>query len=881
MKITSDKLRTMFLNFFKKHGHEVVASSPLIPMDDPTLLFTNAGMVQFKNVFTQKETRPYKKACSSQKCVRAGGKHNDLENVGQTARHHTFFEMLGNFSFGDYFKEEAIKRAFEFLTKEVGLEKERLVVSVFEGDDAVPADEESYKIWRDIIGIDEKKILRLGRSDNFWQMGDTGPCGPCTEIYYDRKNIKAGFGSQGDDAQIVEIWNLVFMQYERFDDGTLKKLPAPCVDTGMGLERLTCVTNDLASNYETDLFVPLIEKIQSISNKKYSFSDSLDDMSMRVIADHSRATAFLMADGLSPSNEGRGYVLRRIMRRAIRFGAKIGLEKPFFHEVCSKVCDVMSSVYPELSAARSLIERQTLQEEETFRKTLSKGIELFHNATAHLQSKGTLSGSTVFKLYETYGFPPDLTEDLANEKSLQIDWKTFEEEKKAHEEKSAGSLGIKVNDEIFLQLKEKYGTTSFFEDKEEIDVKIIALIKDGKAVESIGLDDECFALFNQTNFYGESGGQVGDLGTIISKDFEAKVTDTQKINGVNVHRIKVVKGQVKIGQTATAKIDYQRRQAIKRNHSATHLLHSALRTVLGSHVTQKGSLVEPNRLRFDFSHFASLTQAELDKVEHLVNSWILANEEAKVSIMPIHEAKNSGALALFGEKYEDNVRVLKMGTHSTELCGGTHCHRTGDIGGFVITSESPLAQGVRRIEAITGFETINFYHQSEKILKDLVNIFGVNKESLQQRSLQLVEEIKKHQKESQKINADNLKNKAHLIADKAEKIFGYNFVSQLVDFTNDSKELLSYADFIRDKIKSGIVLLGVKSDEDKCLILLALSKDLVGKLHAGNVIAKIAPIIGGKGGGRPDIAQAGGKETKLLAKALEEGKNIIEEFLKQ
>lgn len=872
MKFTSIFLRQAFLDYFAKHNHTLVKSSPLIPNNDPSLLFVNAGMVQFKNIFTQKEIASYKTATSSQKCVRAGGKHNDLENVGQTARHHTFFEMLGNFSFGDYFKEQAIVLAYNFLTKELGLDKNRLRVSVFAGDEQVPHDEEAFLIWRDKIGIDEKNILKLGRSDNFWQMGDTGPCGPCSEIYYDRGNLPAGFGNESDDDRIVEIWNLVFMQYEQMPDKTLKKLPSACVDTGMGLERLACVINNLSSNYDTDLFLPLLDEIKTIAHKNYNKSTSQDDMSMRVIADHARATAFLMADGLQPTNENRGYVLRRIMRRAIRHGEMLGIHKPFFHKICLKVIENMHSVYPELLQAKSLIEKLTMQEEENFRKTLSKGIELFNNFLSNSDQK-TLSGALVFKLYETYGFPPDLTQDLAKEKNLVINWQEFEEEKQLHESKSGSSLGIKA-DEGFTNLPHE--KTVFLEESNNSSSKIIALFNEQKMPTNIlSSKEKGFIILEKTPFYGESGGQVGDTGKIYDEHNLAVVTDTKKYQNIHIHCVEITKGQVTLNQIITAQIDQEKRAEIKRNHSATHLLHSALRNILGEHVTQKGSLVDSERLRFDFSHFAALSNEEIQKVENLVNSWILSNEKATVSLMSLEEAYKKGALALFGEKYQQQVRVLQMGSHSTELCGGTHCHNTGDIGSFFIVSESPLAQGVRRIEAITGEKAVNYARSNELILKNINTLLGCNKESIISQVKSLQEEIKNNKKIIESFNKDLFKQKASEACNNSQLIKNIKLVTQKINFIKDTKDILFYADLIRDKLVSGIVILGCEISSDKCLLLVAITKDLTTSFNAGSIVSAIAPLIGGKGGGRADIAQAGGKESHNLDKALQEAVKII------
>lgn len=874
MNIPSNELRARFLEFFKRHGHTIEKSAPLIPADDPTLLFVNAGMVQFKNVFTKKETRPYKKAATSQKCVRAGGKHNDLENVGQTARHHTFFEMLGNFSFGDYFKEEAIRLAWRFLTEEIGLDKSRLSVSVFAGDSQIPADTEAEDIWHTKIGLAKEKIKRLGRADNFWQMGDTGPCGPCTEIHYDRSGVTIGFGGNNPDDQNIEIWNLVFMQYEMLADGSLKPLPAPCVDTGMGLERLACVVNGLASNYDTDLLQPLVKKAAQLSHKTYQASDLAPDMAMRVIADHARATAFLIADGLFPGNEGRGYVLRRFMRRAIRHGAHhLGLTEPFFHLVCLEVIAIMGDAYPELKDVRALIEKVVMQEEENFRKTLDRGLILFASQTKDLKGGENLSGEVVFRLYETYGFPPDLVEDLAKEKGLLIDWSRFDAAKKEHEEKSAQGLGLKGVDDVFLQLKEKIPTTEFIDQATLADITVLALLKDNQEVTQLQAGESGIMVCNKTPFYGESGGQIGDIGQLVGPAIKITVTDTKKVGGLHIHLITVEQGLIKPHQALTATVDWARRQSIRRNHSATHLLHSALRMVLGTHVTQKGSLVAPDRLRFDFSHFEALTKDELARVEDLVNEWILANEEATVHTMTIDEAKAHGALALFGEKYDHVVRVLDMGSHSIELCGGTHCHRTGDIGSFRITSEGPLAQGIRRLEAITAEACVKSSRQSEQLLKDLGQKLGVKIDDLPLRVEQLLTQLKEAERARKSQATSSIKDLADKAVAQAQRVGSITLVSELVSFA-DAELLRTYADMIRDRLQHGVVALGQKLADDKCVILVAATKD-ISHLHAGKIVAEAALAIGGKGGGRPDFAQAGGTNSQGLMSALKKISEII------
>lgn len=874
MTIASNHLRKSFLDFFRRHHHFIEKSAPLIPADDPTLLFVNAGMVQFKNVFTQKETKPYKRAATSQKCVRAGGKHNDLENVGHTARHHTFFEMLGNFSFGDYFKEEAITMAWQFLTEELKLDKSRLSVSVFAGDAQVPADTEAEAIWRDTIGLPQEKIKRLGRADNFWQMGETGPCGPCSEIHYDRGDIEIGFGGDNPDDRNIEIWNLVFMQYEMFADGSLKPLPAPCVDTGMGLERLAAVINQVPSNYDTDLLRPFVKKAEELSKKTYTGSNSADDVAMRVIADHARASAFLIADGLFPSNEGRGYVLRRFMRRAIRHGAQLGLTDVFFHHVCAEVVRVMGEAYPELLEARALLEKVVRQEEEAFRKTLDRGLLLFAAQTKDLKKGDALGGDVVFRLYETFGFPADLTEDLAKERGLLIDWATFSEAQKEHEARSSSGLGLKGVDDLYLRLAECLPKTEFTDIKESTNCKLLAVLKDGREAEGLNAGEHGIIILDHTPFYGESGGQIGDTGVLAAGNFNANVTDTKKAAGLHLHFVTVQSGSIKVNDKLTATINWARRNAIRRNHSATHLLHSALRTVLGSHVVQKGSLVAPDRLRFDFAHFEALTPHDLAKVEDLVNQWVLANEAAKVHVMSIDEAKAYGALALFGEKYESSVRVLDMGTHSIELCGGTHCHRTGDIGSFRIVSEGPLAQGIRRLEAITGEGAVVHGRAADRLIKDLSMKLGVKSDELSARIDTMMASVKEAERALKSQSTASLKDHADAAA-KAAHVHGtLKIVSQEVPFISDAENLRLYADLVRDRLQTGVVALGL-AQGDKCTILIALTKDLAGKLHAGKMVAELAPLIGGKGGGRPDFAQAGGSNANNLKTVLAKVADLV------
>lgn len=864
MTIFSTDVRKAFLEYFKKNGHFIEKSAPLIPHDDPTLLFVNAGMVQFKNVFTQKETRGYKTAASSQKCVRAGGKHNDLENVGKTTRHHTFFEMLGNFSFGDYFKEQAITYAWEFLTRELKLDKDLLSVSIFAGDKEVPRDDEAFRIWHKVIGLSANKIKELGRKDNFWQMGDVGPCGPCTEIHYDKTNIPMGFGEGGADEQVMEIWNLVFMQFEMGTDGFLKNLPAPSVDTGMGLERILSVMNKVGSNYDTDLFLPLIDEAAKISNKVYKNSNSLNDISLRVIADHSRAASFLIADGLFPSNDGRGYVLRRIMRRAIRYGSLLGLKDPFFHDICLKVVKNMGEVYPELEQAKSVIEKIVHQEEEAFRRTLDRGLILFGEESQKLKNN-LLKGQTVFKLHETYGFPPDLTQNLAEEQGLSIDWVGFEQAKKEHEDRSQSDLGLKGIDDAFLNLAKTLPKTEFIEQKkdESFLVNIIAILK-----------DKNIAVFDRTPFYAEGGGQVGDIGIAYGDGVKADIIDTKKALGIHLHEYKLLAGKLKVGDKICLKIDWPRREAIKRNHSATHLLHSALRQVLGEHVTQKGSLVAPDKLRFDFSHFSPLTLNELKEIEKLVNQWVLANEEAKVRIMTPEAAKKHGALALFGEKYGEEVRVLDLGSHSIELCGGTHVDRTGDIGLFKIISESPLALGIRRIEAITGLLCLDMMNHREEMLKNISQYLESSVEEIEEKLKKLKKDLKQKDQFLKEYILKDLKERANLAVENAIDLHDKKIIIQEIDFISDPKDLRLYSDLIKDKIKQGIIILGHKTPSSVS-VLISITKELSQKIAAGKIVSAISELIGGKGGGRPDFAQAGGNNPQGLKNALDYALELI------
>ena len=831
---------------------------------------------RFKDVFTGREVRPYRRATSSQKCVRAGGKHNDLENVGRTARHHTFFEMLGNFSFGDYFKRDAIKLAWGFLTEDLGIDPKRLSVTVFEGDAQTPADTEAEGIWRDEIGLPKERITRHGAKDNFWQMGDTGPCGPCTEIHFERGDVKGAFG--GDDPEgdrVLEIWNLVFMQFERMPDRSLVPLPAPSVDTGMGLERLAMVMGGHASNYDTDLLRPLVAFSEDKLNKKYTSSDGADDVAMRVIADHARTTAFLIADGVLPGNVNREYVLRSIMRRAIRFGDGLGFRDLFFHEAVLKVVDLFGGHYPELVQARSLIEKVVQNEEEAFRRTLQKGLERFAVATSGMSKGAVLDGGMVFDLKATYGFPPDMTEQMAKEAGLSIDWDAFRAAEKKHAEASSSDLGVEGTADVYKRIRGDVGATTFLGyDGTLGDGVIAAILVDGARVDEVKVGQKAEIILDKTPFYGESGGQVGDTGTLAATDGSAAahVDDTGKEAELHLHRVVVTKGTFKVGASVAANVDTTRLGRTRRNHSATHLLHFALRKVLGDHVVQKGSLVDPNRLRFDFAHFEAMSPAQVSAVEDIVNDLIQQNAGADIGQMGFDDAKKKGAMALFGEKYGDRVRVVGFGP-SVELCGGTHVERTGDIGLFKITSEGPLAAGVRRLEAVTGKGAVEWVRHQSGLLAEAAARLKAPVDEVPARVEKLQESLKAAHQELEKLKQ------------KAQTASAAGAVSQAIDVNGikllalnasdvDPKGLRDYADKLRDQLKSGVVVLGTPAD-GKVTLLVALTNDLTGKLHAGKMVGELAAVVGGKGGGKPDMAQAGGQHVEKLDEALALAAEIV------
>ena len=854
--MTSAELRSLFLQFFEERGHAVVASSPLIPANDPTLLFTNAGMVQFKDVFLGRDERPYVRAASSQRCVRAGGKHNDLENVGYTARHHTFFEMLGNFSFGDYFKRDAIQYAWGFLTGTLGLPPEKLWITVYDQDI------EAADIWLNEVGVDPKRFSRIGTKDNFWSMGDTGPCGPCSEIFYDHgEHIKGGPpGSPDEDGdRYIEIWNLVFMQYDRAADGALTPLPKPSVDTGMGLERLAAVMQKVHSNYQIDLFANLVAAAAALVGVQ-----NLDNSSLRVIADHIRSCSFLIVDGVTPSNEGRGYVLRRIVRRAIRHGYKLGLREAFFHKLVAPLVAEMGAAYPELAKAQAIVERVLLKEEERFAETLEQGMKLLDACVKGLAGR-EIPGETAFQLYDTYGFPLDLTADVAREQGLAVDLAGFEQAMQAQREQSraASQFTAEYAKEAAIDAHCVFtGYASLAEDS-----KILALLKNGQSAQRLEAGEEGVVVLEKTPFYAESGGQVGDQGTIRSGDAVFSVGDTRKQGGdIILHIGKVERGALSVGAAASAAVDQGRRQATALNHSATHLLHAALRQVLGEHVAQKGSQVTPERLRFDFSHFEPVSAAQLREVERLVNAQIRANAAVSAQVMPKDEAMKAGAMALFGEKYGAEVRVLKIGDFSTELCGGIHAERAGDIGFCKIVAETGVAAGVRRVEAVTGAGAVEWIEHSEQLIQTLAERVKSGRDGLDEKIQQVIERGRQLEKELEKLKAKMASAAGSDLASQAVEIGGLKLLVARLDEA-DPKSLRDLVDQLKNKLGSAAVLLAAVKD-GKVSLTAGVSNDQTGRLKAGELVNVVALQVGGKGGGRPDMAQAGGNDPAHLDKAL-------------
>ena len=871
MSKSTAEIRQAFLDFFHSKGHQVVASSSLVPHNDPTLLFTNAGMNQFKDVFLGLDKRNYSRATTAQRCVRAGGKHNDLENVGYTARHHTFFEMLGNFSFGDYFKQDAIKYAWELLTGEnwFALPKEKLWVTVYETDD------EAFDIWANEVGVPRERIIRIGdnkgapfASDNFWQMGDTGPCGPCTEIFFDHGDHIWGGppGSPEEDGdRYIEIWNIVFMQFNRQADGTMEPLPKPSVDTGMGLERIAAVLQHVNSNYDIDLFRDLIASVAKVTG-----ATDLTNKSLRVIADHIRSCAFLIADGVIPSNENRGYVLRRIIRRAIRHGNMLGAKDTFFWKLVAPLIAVMGSAGEELKQQQAQVEQVLKTEEEQFARTLERGLALLDEELSKLKGD-TLDGETAFRLYDTYGFPVDLTADVCRERNIKVDEAGFEAAMEEQRRRARESSGFGADYNAMIRVD---GVSEFKGyDHLELNGKVTALFIDGKAVDSVSAGQEAVVILDQTPFYAESGGQVGDKGELKGAGFSFAVSDTQKYGQAIGHIGKVASGSLKVGDAVQADVDEARRQRIRLNHSATHLMHAALRQVLGTHVAQKGSLVNDKALRFDFSHFEAMKPEEIRAVEDLVNAQIRRNLAIETNIMDIDAARASGAMALFGEKYDDRVRVLQMGDFSTELCGGTHAARTGDIGLFRITSESGTAAGVRRIEAVTGEGAIAMLHAQSDQLSDIAQLLKGDSHNLGEKVRAALERTRQLEKELQQLKEQAAAQESANLSSKAEEINGVKLlVSELAGV--EPKMLRTMVDDLKNQLGSTVVVLATVAD-GKVSLIAGVSKDVTDRVKAGELVGMVAQQVGGKGGGRPDMAQAGGTDASALPAALSSVKGWV------
>ena len=874
MYMSTDEIRNTYLNFFKDHGHEIVRSSSLVPYNDPTLLFTNAGMNQFKDIYLGKDRRPYINATTAQKCVRAGGKQNDLDNVGYTARHHTFFEMLGNFSFGGYFKKEAITYAWELLTEGFKLPKESLMVTVY------AEDQEAYDIWHDIVGLPDEKIVRIGdnkggryNSDNFWQMGDTGPCGPCSEVFYDHgEGIWGGPpGSPEEDGdRFIEIWNIVFMQYNRQADGTFEPLGKPMIDNGLGLERVAAVLQGVHSNYDIDLFRALIDNVAEILGVQDKSSKSL-----RVISDHIRSCSFLIADGVLPSNEGRGYVLRRIIRRAVRHGRLLGAKDVFFYKVVAKLVELMGKAYPELVEQQALIERTLKKEEEQFLNTLDRGLALLDSELEKLGAERTIPGEVVFKLYDTYGFPADLTQDVVRDRGYIVDMDGFESEmaKQRARAKSASTFGIDYNKELKLDAQ----TTFSGYDRTEDQGKIIAMFKGVDACDEVLTDEQAVIVLDNTPFYAEKGGQIGDTGEIRCNNNLFIVENTKFVGKATIHVGRVELGEFKVGDECKAIVNAKRRKDIAAHHSATHLLHSALRAVLGDHVHQKGSSVGPDRLRFDYSHPQPLTTQERQQVVALVNSYIRNNNPIVTDVMDLECAKQSGAMALFDEKYEGQVRVVSMGDDSKELCGGTHARRTGDLGYFIIVSDESIASGVRRIEALTGEAAIEYQQTIARIVSQACNIMKTDNFSFVERAKYMIEHTNSIEHENMLLKEKLVHLECVNFAHEATELNGVKVVARKVDGYS-MRELRLAVDELKNTLKTCVVVLGsIDEKTDKVNLIAAVSKDLTGKLKAGDLVNAVAAHVDGKGGGRPDMAQAGGTNKNGLDAAI----NAVAPFLQE
>ena len=864
---SSNDIRQDFLQFFQSKGHQIVASSPLVPGNDPTLLFTNAGMVQFKDVFLGGDKRSYARAVSSQRCVRAGGKHNDLDQVGYTARHHTFFEMLGNFSFGDYFKKDAICWAWELLTEVWKLPKERLLVTIYHTDD------EAFEIWHKDVGIPADRIIRIGdnkgapyASDNFWQMADTGPCGPCTEIFYDHGAHIAGGppGSPDEDGdRFIEIWNNVFMQFDRQPDGSLQPLPAPCVDTGMGLERVSAVLQHVHSNYEIDLFQALIKAAAALTA-----TADLENKSLRVIADHIRACSFLIVDGVLPSNEGRGYVLRRIIRRALRHGWMLGVRESFFYKMVASLVAQMGEAYPELRQKQAMVEAALKAEEERFAETLDQGMRIFDEIAA--RSSTEIPGADAFRLYDTYGFPVDLTADMARERGLSVDMAGFDAAMAQQREQARAASKFAGSSSLSAELVASLNPTVFlgYEHLQSEGLRVLAIVRDGQTLSELRAGEAATLILDRTPFYAESGGQVGDHGRLLGSALQFDVADTQKLAGVYFGHVgTLAQGVLKVGDALCGEVDSARRQAIVLNHSATHLLHAALREVLGDHVAQKGSQVAPERLRFDFSHFQPMTGAELAQVEALVNAEIRRNVAVEVHHMGMQEALDFGAMALFGEKYGEEVRVLKMGAFSTELCGGTHASRTGDIGVFKIVSEGGVASGVRRIEAVSGAGALAYIREEESRLDEVADLLGASATDVAGKLRQLLDRQRQLEKTVEQFKAKSAAGAAADLAASATDVGGFKLVAARLEGL-DVKGLRDAVDNLKQKLPDAVILLASAS-EGKASLIAGVNGAALGKVKAGDVVGLVAAQINGKGGGRPDMAQGGGEDGPALLTALQ------------
>ena len=864
--MTSAEIRQAFLDYFHSQGHEIVPSSPLVPGNDATLLFTNAGMVQFKDVFLGTDKRSYSRATTSQRCVRAGGKHNDLENVGYTARHHTFFEMLGNFSFGDYFKREAIGFAWNFLTQVLELPAEKLWVTVHHSD------AEAERIWKEEIGVDPQRFSRLDE-DNFWAMGDTGPCGPCSEIFFDHGPDVAGGppGSPDEDGdRYIEIWNIVFMQYNRSADGEMTPLDAPSIDTGMGLERIAAVMQQVHSNYEIDLFQNLLKATADIVG-----TSDLAAKSLRVIADHIRSCAFLIVDGVLPSNEGRGYVLRRILRRAIRHGNKLGAKEPFFHKLVAPLVREMGQAYPELTEQQAQVERVLLKEEKQFARTLDHGMALLEQEIAGLEGT-VLSGETVFKLYDTYGFPVDLTADVAREHELSLDMDGFEQEMEKQRERAraSGQFSVDYNDRIQVDGETRFTGYEVLEDQ----AAVVALFREGEAVQQLSAGEQGVVVLEHTAFYAESGGQVGDTGRIRWDRGEFAVSDCKKEGQVHLHYGQVSEGVLALGDQVATEVDVDKRRATAQNHSGTHLLHAALREVLGSHVQQKGSLVDAERLRFDFSHFEAISREQLQQIEDIVNAQIRANGPVETEILPIEEAKAKGATALFGEKYGEVVRVLTMGNgFSVELCGGTHVSRTGDIGLLKILSESGIASGVRRIEAVTGQAALRWFRDSETVVNELAALVKGTRESVVEKVQGLNDRNRQLEKEIERLTAKLASARSDDLLGQVIEVNGVKVLAAQLEGV-EAKSLRDSIDQLKNKLGSGVVIL-MTAQGDKVSVAAGVTKDLTARIKAGDLVRELASQLDGKGGGRPDMAQGGGTNVQAMPAVLKSVPDLVAQAL--